>query len=37
MIISVLWLFRAYLMRFLAENEGISIIITTFTAGNNEV
>ena len=37
MIISVLWLFRAYLMRFLAENEGISNIITTFTARNNEV
>ena len=37
MIISVLWLFRAYLMRFLAENEGILSIFTTFTAGNDEV
>jgi hypothetical protein len=37
MMISVIWLFRAYLMRFLAENEGISNIFTTFTAGNNEV
>lgn len=35
--ISVLWLFKAYLMRFLAENEDISNVFTTFTAGINEV